>query len=261
MDKRLIYFLLALLLLVVGALAVSFGWASRGQLAPATPEATPVVQSTLTPLGRGSTQTFTLQPEVTPTEVVTTMAINQPTASVPPATPLPTIAPQAAATALGLYQPQLAAQGGDPTFRIAIPDIDVDAGIATLGWHTEDQNGGLVAVWDDPQYAVGYVVSSAIPGANGNTVMIGHNNIFGAVFRKLSELKRGATIDILFQGEHHAFMVTEVKILKETGATPEQQAATLRYFDPTPDTRLTLLSCWPETSNTHRVVVIAKPVN
>jgi sortase (surface protein transpeptidase) len=88
--------------------------------------------------------------------------------------------------------------------------------------------------------------------------MIGHNNIYGSVFKRLVELTRGAKINILFQGQQFEFTVTEVRILREAGATPEQKSATLRYFDPTPDTRLTLLSCWPETSNTHRVVV-AKP--
>jgi hypothetical protein len=88
------------------------------------------------------------------------MSSNRPTGAPTTApTPLPTIAPQAAATALSLYQPQLAAQGGDPNFRIAIPVIGVDAGIATLGWHTESQNGQLAAVWDDPQYAVGYLLT------------------------------------------------------------------------------------------------------
>lgn len=261
MDKRLIYFVSALLVLVLAALSLSIRWAAS-QPAQSSSSLDSSRTSPTLDLDSSASVPAATQPFDSPTRAVTVPAGIAESPTVVPTvapTPLPTLAPQAAATALNLYQPQLAAQGGDPNFRIVIPAIGVDAGIASLGWHTESQNGQLLAVWDDPQYAVGYIINSVVPGASGNTVMIGHNNIFGAVFRKLAELKRGATIEVLFQGERYAFTVTEVKILKETGATPEQQAAILRYFDPTPDTRLTLLSCWPESGNTHRVVVVAKP--
>jgi len=32
-----------------------------------------------------------------------------------------------------------------------------------------------------------------------------------------------------------------------------------RWIAPTDDERLTLVTCWPYTNNTHRVVVVAKP--
>ena len=205
----------------------------------ASPAATPLSDTTFSPGATGG--------GVGPTPV--------------PATPLPTIAPEVAATALSLYQQGSAGQGGDPNFRLIIPDIRVDSGIATLGWHTEKVNGQLTAVWDDPQEAVGYLVSSALPGTKGNTVMIGHNNIYGAVFKHLYDLEAGAVVQVVVQGTRYEYVVSKVILLRETGITPEQKATNLRYFDPTLDTRLTLLSCWPESSNTYRIVVIAKPAN
>ncbi len=88
---------------------------------------------------------------------------------------------------------------------------------------------------------------------------MGHNNIYGAVFQRLSELSAGTRIDVWLDGALTAYSVSEVLILEEAHATPEQRAANLRYLDPTTDTRLTLVSCWPEAGNSHRVVVIAYP--
>ena len=209
-------------------------------------------------------QSATVTPPATATSIPgvasATLTSVLPSLTPPPlATLLPTIPPQAAATALRLYTQQGAGQKADPNYRLIIASISVDSAITTLGWRTETQNGQLVTLWDDPRDAVGYLVNSALPGAPGNTVMIGHNNIFGSVFRQLSALKAGGVIQILMQGRRFNYKVEQVLIRKEVGATAGQKAETLRYFDPTPEARLTLLSCWPESTNTHRVVVIAKP--
>src|SRR6185436_20596674 len=111
--------------------------------------------------------------------------------NMPAPTAPPTLAPQAVATSVTLLQ-----NSSQSNFRLSIPAIGVDTNVVTLGWHTEDMNGQKSAVWDDPRSAVGYVVSSAPPGATGNTVMLGHNNIYGNVFRRLSELTAGARIEV-----------------------------------------------------------------
>ncbi len=33
-----------------------------------------------------------------------------------------------------------------------------------------------------------------------------------------------------------------------------------QWMQPTPDERLTLISCWPYWTNTHRVIIVARPV-
>jgi hypothetical protein len=38
-----------------------------------------------------------------------------------------------------------------------------------------------------------------------------------------------------------------------------EQLAQTAFFASTPDERLTLLSCYPFTNNTHRIAVVAKP--
>jgi sortase A len=48
-------------------------------------------------------------------------------------------------------------------------------------------------------------------------------------------------------------------ILPERDQPIEVRLANARYIQPTDDERLTLITCWPYESNTHRVVVIAFP--
>jgi LPXTG-site transpeptidase (sortase) family protein len=54
-------------------------------------------------------------------------------------------------------------------------------------------------------------------------------------------------------------VVEEKFILKDKGEAPEVRKANGRWIGQFDDQRLTLVTCWPYTSNTHRVVVIAKP--
>jgi len=37
--------------------------------------------------------------------------------------------------------------------------------------------------------------------------------------------------------------------------------ANARYINPTADERLTLVTCWPATGNSHRLIIIARPVS
>ena len=48
-------------------------------------------------------------------------------------------------------------------------------------------------------------------------------------------------------------------ILPEAGATLEQRLENSRWIGQSDDTRLTLITCWPAESNTHRLVIVAVP--
>jgi sortase (surface protein transpeptidase) len=47
--------------------------------------------------------------------------------------------------------------------------------------------------------------------------------------------------------------------LPVTGAPMEILRDNLRLLSPTADQRLTLITCWPPWSNTHRVVIVCFP--
>lgn len=141
---------------------------------------------------------------------------------------------------------------------IEIPAIDVLAPVSPVGWQTDWVEGELPG-WDNPEAAVGWALTSALPGDAGNIILYGHNNIDSSVFKNLYTLQPGDTIRLQTGEGEVEYSVAEVKIF------PAQDAATDReifntWMKPTCAPRLTLISCWPPDNNTHRVIVIAYPV-
>jgi sortase A len=102
-------------------------------------------------------------------------------------------------------------------------------------------------------------VSSAAPGQAGNTVIYGHNNILGAIFRNLSSLQAGNEITVINGVASWRYAVERADIFQVAGTSADEQLAQTAFFAFTPDERLTLLSCYPFTNNTHRIAVVAKP--
>jgi sortase A len=45
----------------------------------------------------------------------------------------------------------------------------------------------------------------------------------------------------------------------EAGASYAQRLKNAQVMDPTPNEQLTLITCWPYTTFTHRVIIVAKP--
>ena len=145
--------------------------------------------------------------------------------------------------------------------RIVIPSIKVDTPVVELGWSTKKTDAGAIfSEWDVAAYAAGWHKNSALPAEDGNVVMSGHNNILGSVFRELDRLKRGDTITVYSGKRAIAYTVDEVLIVPERHASLDQRKANAGYIEPTKDNRLTLVSCWPRNDNSHRIIVIATPV-
>jgi LPXTG-site transpeptidase (sortase) family protein len=141
--------------------------------------------------------------------------------------------------------------------RIVIPAIDLDAPIEAVGWHVV--NG--VSAWDVPdRFAAGWLKTSAVPGQPGNTVLDGHHNIAGEVFRRLVDLKPGDEIDVFTSDEVFAYKVITRQILKERDAPYEMRVKNAQWIMPTDDERVTLVTCWPYTGNSHRLIIVAKPL-
>jgi LPXTG-site transpeptidase (sortase) family protein len=141
-----------------------------------------------------------------------------------------------------------------------IPAIGVDAKVVEVGWHIVKVNGVEQAVWDNASFAVGHLMNTRNPGEGGNIVFSGHNNIEGKVFANLWKVKVGDEIILTTaSGAVFKYRVVEAKIVKEKFASPEQRAANAAYMDPTATERVTLISCYPPTNNTDRVLIVAEP--
>jgi sortase A len=148
----------------------------------------------------------------------------------------------------------------EPT-RIVIPTIHVDSQVKEVGWTTSIINGQMYSEWQVADYAVSFHKTSALPGAVGNTVMSGHNNINGEVFKNLVNVKMGENIVVYADNRAYEYVVQQILLLKERDMPLDVRLQNAQWIAPTQDDRLTLVSCWPYTSNTHRVIVVARPVS
>jgi sortase A len=143
--------------------------------------------------------------------------------------------------------------------QLEIPAIKVTTPVVELGWSAKQAaDGAIFSEWDVADFAAGWHKNSAVPGEGGNVVMSGHNNIKGSVFRELDRLKPGDELYVLQGGKRYEYMVDEV--LTEKFANEFQRKANATYIAPSDSDKLTLVSCWPRNDNTHRIVVIALPV-
>ncbi len=148
--------------------------------------------------------------------------------------------------------------GDNLPVKLEITTLDVATDVIAVGWRTSAEG----VQWDSPKNAAGFVINSAAPGNVGNTVIYGHNNIEGEVFKNLSDVEAGDEIKLTAEdGTVYLYEVEEVVRFQEQGITADQRLEHLSYFDPTQDQRLTLLTCWPYTGNSHRVAVVAKPTS
>ncbi len=145
--------------------------------------------------------------------------------------------------------------------RLMAPAIGLDTTVVQMGWEVKyDDAGNAYSEWLVPYSAAGWHQNSALPGHDSNTVLSGHHNVHGEVFRYIVDLEPGQEVMLEAGGVTYLYVVQEKYIVKEKGEPMEVRLENNRYIEPTPDERLTLISCWPYETNTHRVVVIARPV-
>jgi len=234
-------------------------------------------QTILSPQTQGApiTSTVTLVPASTVTSAIieqaqptaTQPSTNTPTATIvtlPTSTPIPrataTVANVAAPTPTTASTPGPAAPSGAST-RLVIPSIGLEAPIITVGYINYEVNGQATTTWAVPSsFAAGWHHTSAPPGQAGNTVLNGHQNIHGGVFRNLTALETGDEI-IVYVGENaHHYRVSERHLLAEEGQPLAVRAENARWILPTQDERLTLVTCAPSAQSTHRLIVVALPV-
>jgi sortase A len=211
----------------------------------------------------GDTITFRPTRALTPT---VTAEPTQTPSTLAPATPSPT---PGQADELSLESNPLEVAASDvaaeipiesPITRIAAPTIGLDAPVIGVGWRQEKRNDLLVNVWTVADYAAGWHKNSALPGQGGNIVISGHHNIKGEVFRYTIDLNVGDTVTLYEGDQLYNYTVVDKFILKDKGEPDAIRRENAKWIGPFNEERLTLVTCWPYTNNTHRAIVIAKPV-
>lgn len=186
-----------------------------------------------------------------------------PTAGAIPPTPMQ---PANETTAVPATAPG-AALGTKPlAVRVLIPALGLDAPVVEVSWSVEFEGGTWRSVWQTADGAAGHLRNSANPGEAGNAVLSGHQNTRGEVFRQVSEVGQpgnafGVGSDIILvaqDGARYTYAVVTWDRFLEEDASAEEQEEHAQYLAPTKKATLTLVTCWPYESNSHRVVVVAK---
>lgn len=149
-----------------------------------------------------------------------------------------------------------------PPEQIRIPSITLDAPVHIIPRLTIQVGEDILGYWHAPnEAAVGWHEGSAFMGEPGNTVLSGHHNIYGSVFARLADVREGDEILVTSGGQELRYVVTQVMLFEERSAPLQQRIENARWILPSNDERLTLVTCWPITSNTHRLIVVAVPAS
>jgi len=234
---------LAVSLIALGALllagAVGLFWLARSEQGqPLMVESTPAAPLATTGGSTASLPTLMLGP--------TAAAAGT---ALPPATPIAT--------------PGAPSTRQSAPLRVVIPEIGVDATVVEVSWHVTQAGGEAFGEWETVANAAGHHRGSADPGQPGNCVLSAHSSdAGGAVFRGLEQLAPGDSVQLgAADGKQYTYVVTTVLTLDEVGATNSEKREHARWLDPTEQPVLTLVTCWPPWSYTHRVVVRAELEN
>lgn len=153
-----------------------------------------------------------------------------------------------------------------PPVRLLIPRLGIDVPVVEVSWSVVFENGSWRTEWETAEGAAGHHRDSANPGEAGNMILSGHHNTKGEVFRLVSEIGQpgnalsvGDSILVVAEdGREYAYEVMRWDRFQEDGADPTQVREHARYLAPTQSATLTLVTCWPYESNSHRVVVVAE---
>ncbi|GAB4470885.1 MAG: hypothetical protein Kow00124_07450 [Anaerolineae bacterium] len=145
-------------------------------------------------------------------------------------------------------------------YWISIPNIGLEAPVIALAPREREVDGQIVRRLPVPNsYSVAWDSTSAEPGLPGNAILTGHNNLYGGVFQNLQNLQYGWEIAIWSQYGVFSFYVTDIVYLEEDDQPLEVRLDNAQWLSPSADTRLTIVTCWPNDHSTHRLVIVAKP--
>jgi LPXTG-site transpeptidase (sortase) family protein len=145
--------------------------------------------------------------------------------------------------------------------RLVIPAIQLDVPIEATQYEEVEILGVTYRQWLAPESrTVGWQATSAGLGMHGNTVLIGHHNIYGEVFRDLALLEVGDPMKVYSNQKVFEYRIKLKMILPEKYETVDTRLENARWIHATLDERVTLVTCWPYETNTHRLILVAEPI-
>ncbi|MBU1751231.1 MAG: sortase [Chloroflexi bacterium] len=122
--------------------------------------------------------------------------------------------------------------------RLVIKMIGIDVPV----WEGDD--------WHTLKRGVGHTPGTANPGETGNCVISGHDDVYGEVFRYLSDLEPGNEVLVYNNGGRGYKYKVYLKFLVPPNA--------VEVLDPTTTPVLTLITSYPYLIDSHRLIVVCK---
>jgi hypothetical protein len=238
-----------------------------------TPTATPVTPTT-TPTATNTPDPFAGVPTATPRAngvIIEVQSLPSPALGDLPPTFTPTsLATSITTPAILLPDPTISESSTAPLpaptpvtmppDRLSITRLALDVPVVPVGMVPVPGSGAFIVAAMPPGKVAGWVNISASFGQPGNTVLIGRHQAKGlTVFHGLWMLETGDEIVLQAGQQSRRYVVAEVLILPEQEQPVETRLANAEHVLPTEDERLTIVTGWPEKSNSHRTVVIAFP--
>ncbi len=146
-----------------------------------------------------------------------------------------------------------------PPTRLVYPKLKINTAVVEVGYKPKSRGGESTYEWESVNNAVGHHRGTANPGEHGNIVLSGHNNVGGDVFKSLGNARRGDEIFLYVHDRQFVYKVKTKRRVRFVGASEQEMAIHDYYQRNTPDAEtLTLISCWPYATYTHRIYVVAE---
>jgi LPXTG-site transpeptidase (sortase) family protein len=146
--------------------------------------------------------------------------------------------------------------------RLIIDKIGLDAPVELARSMEVNVDGQAAIQFLVPEeFAAGWHEHSAPLGVIGNTVLSGHHNAFGEVFKELVDLEVGDTFILTSGANQFSYIIANKMILPEKDQPLSVRLENGRWILPSKDERVTLVTCWPARSNTHRLILVAVPAS
>lgn len=150
--------------------------------------------------------------------------------------------------------------GLDPV-QLDIEQIRLSASITPMEWRIVRIDGQRTTEWIIPDATAGWHPDSAGVGEAGNVLISGYQNAGDAVFSQLALGNVQVGMEIIMtaaDGSTQTYVVSEVGTpIPLDGASAAETDQVVKYYAPSDEAKLTLITGWPAFTTTHRLFVIA----
>jgi LPXTG-site transpeptidase (sortase) family protein len=148
---------------------------------------------------------------------------------------------------------------GDSDYWLTIQSISLEAPIIAFSpWDREIDGVSVLRLPVPNSFAVSWDERSAEPGFAGNTILSGHSNAYGGVFGDLDQVPYGAEVALWSRLGVFSYYVSSITYVEEADQPLDVRLQNARnWLGPSSDTRVTLITCWPRSDSSQRLIVVA----